>query len=396
MATDPTGITTAKDPSGSGSTLGAQGANFSTASSGDDFIKNLQDTLFQSSGMVSSNGSNIDAAIGGAISSLQSSQASTDTGIRADYASQKAQATQQGNNQMNAELEARRGMATNTGIVANVQAATKQQLDDLDEKMQQAISTGDAATASKISDLQVKALEDKQTTMQQAFTNQLSIAASLNQAKATAIDQQKQNFDEQSAVAQIGLQYGIPVKPGMTLADIVSQAAPQASQEEQAKLALTMAQTQQAQAEAAKALAGAKADVTTQNAGAFASTIQNLVLQGRSQEASAFLSNIMSSEGDGAFNLVNNALSKQVTQQFDPNTMGRYFDSQLQGGKSTSDLSDEITNNPFATDAQKKTALSELVDAQGRFTQSKVRGGGTVMVFGKPVDKNSLLGQIFQ
>lgn len=367
-------------------------------SSGNDFMDQLQGALFSQNNVVSSEGSNIDTAIQGAISGLNAAQQTTDSGLAAGHTADVAAATQQGQNAITAENEARRGMATNTGILANIQSTTNKNIADLDEKYQQAISTGDADTAKQISALQVQALEDKQKNTQQAFTNMLQIASTINQAQQTKDAEDKQNFDEQSSIASIGLQYGIPVTPGMTLGQMVSAAAPKASSEEQAKLGLTLAQTAQAQAEAQKALAGAKAEVTSENAGAFASLIQNLVLQGRTQEASSFLTNIMSQDGNSGYLLVNDEVTKQVAAQFDPNTMGQYLDSQLNAGKDASDLSATITNNPFATGAQKKQALGELVDATNRFSQKQVaqNPNGYTTAFGKQVPKNSLLGQLFQ
>lgn len=371
-ATLPSGANTFTDP----------GAKVTPASSGgnSDFLSSLQDTLFKSAGAVSSNTSNIDAAIQGAIGNLNDAQKTSDQGLAAGHAADITSATLSGKNQMTAELESRRGMATNTGIINNIQDQTNKNIADLDEKYQQAISSGDAATASKVADLQLQALQFKQQATQQAFSNQLQIASTMNQAKQTQDAEQKQSFDEQSAVASIGLQFGIPITPGMSLSDVVSKAAPLASQEQQAKLALTIAQTRQAQAEAAKALAGARIDVTDLNAPSFASTIQNLVAQGRTQEASAFLTNIMSKDGNGAYTKVNDALTEQVKKQYDPNLLGQTFDQALNAGKNAADLYATYAQNPFATSDQQKQAASELIDAQNRFNNKS--GGNQPFVGG--------------
>lgn len=368
----------------SSGTVPNSGSGSSTNPSSDAFISSLQDKLFQSSGVASSQGSNIDNLITGSINDLTAANTSNRQGIEADYTRQKNDASQTGQSNMTSEMEARRGMATNTGIIQNIQDNTNKQLTQLDLAEKSAVTKGDMDTASKIADLRVQQLTFQQQATQTAFQNQLSIYSAINTAKTTADNEQKQSFDEQSSMSSIALQFGIKLQPGDTLQSVVSRAAPIASQAQQADMALKIAQAHQANAEAQKALAGGAFTLDDTTAGAFASTYSNLVQTTggiNSPQAQNFISTITSQAGAKGLQTLQSAIQKQTNAQFDPNTMGQWLDQQFSGGANAADLSSTIANNPFATSDQKKTALNELIDAQNRFNQKSGSGSGAKSIF---------------
>lgn len=378
---DPNTSTTTTPVGGAGTIPPAgQGTN-TPASSSDALLSSIQDRLFKSSGMVSSDTSNMDQLIGSAISGLQQGQTAKDTGINADYQSQKIQAQQTGNQNMTAEMEARRGMATNTGIIQNIQETTTKNLNALDLQQKQAIATGDTETAGKIADLKVQQIQFQQDAQQKAFTNQLNLYSAVQAQKSNDLAAQKQSFDEQSTMSSIALQYGIKLQPGDTLANVVGRAAPMASQAQQADLALKMAQTQEAKANAAKALNGLSTALDPATISSMASTLSNLLNSGNQNsvaQAQAMMQNVLSTSGATGLNKIQAEINTQANKAFDPDTMGKNLDMQFSQFNATSasnaaqfyqQQQTDITNNQFVNDQQKRTALGVALDAYQRWQQ---------------------------
>lgn len=350
-----------------------------TTGGNDAFMSSLQDKLFAGAGVVSSQGSNIDNLITSSINDLNGANQSNKQGIQADFQMQKNNAAQQGQNTMTAEMEARRGMATNTGIVQNIADNTNKQLTQLDLAEKSAITKGDMDTASKVAELRVQQLNFQQQATQKAFENQLSIYSTINTAKQTQLAAQKQSFDEQSSMSSIALQFGIKLNPGDTLADVVGRAAPFASQKQQADLALTLANTRKANAEAAKAAAGQDFNLDSTSASAFASTLSNLVASGKTDQANAFLANILDKQGSKGFNMVQQALTKQTESEFTDENIRQSTRDALGKGQSLGTIIDTVNANPFATSAQKSRAAMVATEiAQGQQGSQQQFAGGLI------------------
>lgn len=394
---------------GSGAGVAATTPQGNVAASGNssDFMNALQDNLMQSAGAVSSNGNNITSGINSAISSLQTANTATNAGLASQNQADVATAQQQGNNNMTAQLEARRGMATNTGIVQNIQLTTNKSINDLEEKYQAAISTGDAATATQISNLQVQALQLKQTTLESAFQNMTAIASTMNTAQTTQLAQQTQNFAEQQAVANVGLQYGIKVTPGMTLAQMVSAAAPKASQSQQAQLGLVYAQTQAANEQAAQAAAGIAQLVTPDNASAMASSYFGSLTSGNTTGAAQLLTNA-ATQGPASQNALQTALGQQTNYIYSgdnnnstpdigsltntfltqiQSTMKGYAPGSPQAAQAYQNISNQIQNmyatqgqnyGKFAVSQQTTAASQALAAAQTQYLNANGLGVTTV------------------
>lgn len=218
------------------------------------FLQTLQEKLLSQSDMISSANTNIESKINEAIAGIKSSAQSSSQAIASQYDRQIGYTNEAQQNQITAARERGVGMSTSDVAYKAMTAEADKNLKDLEMRKNELILQGDAAAASKIADLQVQTLEFKTKAMQQTFTNLLSVGSFGIQAQESQRAQQAQNFLQSSKVAEIGLQYGIPVSPNDTLESIVTKAAPKASEIQKQQMAKLVAETNLANANAAKAL----------------------------------------------------------------------------------------------------------------------------------------------
>lgn len=236
----------------------------------DPFISSLQSSLLKSSSMVSSDNSKIEDTVNSAIQGVKSSGASSNTAINLDYKGQEQQVKDAGLQKLTSTEEATRGYAVNTGLIQNIQKTTNDQLNALDLKRQEAIAAGDATTASNIANLQMQGLQFQQQATQQVFTNLVSAAGVMINAKNSQQAQEQISFTEKNAISDVALKYGLTVKPGDTIDSITSRAAPFASQAQKLQLdqmrsqiAANNASTQKSIADAAANLPISAADIAS-------------------------------------------------------------------------------------------------------------------------------------
>lgn len=234
---------------------GASGA--APTSTTDPFVSALQQKLLNQSDMISSSNSGIDTKINAAIGGLQSASDKTDQASTLNYDQQISDAKGDQSNSVMGFLSAQNGGGgINVVALRTLTKTTDSQINQLEEQKQQAILQNDAATASKISDLQMQALQFQQTAQQQTFSNLLGIGNFGLQAKT-------QQDQEDQATSQIALQYGLTVQPGETLASLSSRATKDMGANSPAALAI---KTAQAQIYASNASAAASISSTNANA----------------------------------------------------------------------------------------------------------------------------------
>lgn len=204
---------------------------------GDAFMTSMVNALQKSAGAISSYDSEIEKGISSAIKSTQQATEANTARVESAFEREKGYSIDTGNTQITTANEARRGFATNTGILKQIYQDTDKNLKDLEMRKQELILQGESAGASQIASLQLKALEMRQEAQQKAYTNLLSLASFGLSAKQEARQAKAQTFQEKSALAAIGLQYGIKVEPGDTIETMATKAAPFASQKQQLELA---------------------------------------------------------------------------------------------------------------------------------------------------------------
>ena len=192
------------------------------------FMTTLQDKLLNQCDLISSQTSNLENSIAAAISKVNESNTASKAAIDSSYNRTIDYTKQNNNNQITAIRE--RGVGVNADTVAYkaMSAEADKQIKDLEQRKQELMLQGDAAAASKISDLILKTTEMKIEGMNKTFNNLLSIGNFGLAQDAAKRQDRAQNFAERQAISAIGLEYGIPVSDTDTIDSIISKAAPYA------------------------------------------------------------------------------------------------------------------------------------------------------------------------
>jgi hypothetical protein len=227
-------------------------AQANTDVSSDSFISNLQKTLAESAGVVSSYDTEIDRGIKTAIESTQKGMQANTRRLESQYSREKTYAAELGTAKSTMENEARRGFATNTGILKQIYADTDKQIKDLDMRKEELILQGNMEAYNRISDLQVKSLEFKQESAQKTYSNLLQMANFGLAARTEKRQDRQQSFAEKQALGALALQYGVKVEPGETIDDVVNKAAPFASDRQRMELAQMQASINESNARISK------------------------------------------------------------------------------------------------------------------------------------------------
>lgn len=189
-----------------------------------------------------------------AMNSVQQAGTATDQGINANFQGQEDAAQQAGQTKLTSQLTTQGGFGQNVAALNQLMDQTKKQVSDLDLQRQQALATGDAATASKIADLQVQSITFQQQAQQQVFSNLLGMGDFAQKQQSNDLAQQSQDFGQQQAISTVALKYGLTVSPNDTLASITTKAMPYASQEEKLQLQQIQSQITANNAQTQKAL----------------------------------------------------------------------------------------------------------------------------------------------
>lgn len=211
----------------------------------DTFTEQLQTKLLGQSDIISSESTKLESKIQEAISGVEKSNQASAAAISSTYAREATQVREAGDQVLTGAREAQRGFAQNTAALDKLAKDTDTQLKDLEQRKQELILQGNSAAASRISDLQTQAIQFRQQAQQQVFSNLLGLAnfAAQRDQQRTQVQQfeRQQAFQENQAMGEIALQYGVAPRPGETLDSLYSRAVTDMGAESPAALAIAQA-----------------------------------------------------------------------------------------------------------------------------------------------------------
>lgn len=139
-------------------------------------LETVQNQLLKTSGMVSSSQTGIQEAIGAAITGQQKAGEATTERIESQFGREIGFQREQLGQQRTGVLESRRGFATNTAALRQLDERTEKSLRDLEDRKQEALLSNDATTAQSIGQLQIQAIQFQMQAEQNAFSNLLGIS----------------------------------------------------------------------------------------------------------------------------------------------------------------------------------------------------------------------------
>lgn len=256
-----------------GGSSSSSSSSSSTTTSADPITAQLMAQLTAQNGIVSSSEKQVQDLLTGAQNTLKQGAADNASAVTTQYNRLEGYQADANRSTMTATLEGQRGFATNTALLTQINEQGQKSINDLEDRKQQLIMSGNADAASKISDLQVQQATMMLQNRQQVFSNLIALAGVNQQGQSIQLQkdsliQNQAQFDKtmQKQMGDTALQYGIQLKPGDTIEDVINRAYPKASAEEQfklddmkASLALKGAQTSLAKAQAGAANAAAAA-----------------------------------------------------------------------------------------------------------------------------------------
>ena len=298
-------------------TGGASGAGSSSASTRNiqssggggnnvpDFMAAIQAQLLGQSGMISSTNSQLESRLNSAIGGIGQARDATGKLIESAYGRERAFQEGQAGLAVQNQLEGRTGFATQMVAFRNLVETTDKNLNDLEQRKQEALLNNDAQAASKMADLQFKALEFQQQAQQQTFSNLLGMANFGLQSAQEQRLAKAQSFSEQKSMSDIALQYGIELQPGDTMDSITSKAMVFAGEEQKLRLAKMQSEIRYTNAQTAKVMAGdgKNAVINDGVVGKLASEWNSLKGQKFSVETNQEMQNILGMFSDNPANL---------------------------------------------------------------------------------------------
>ena len=226
----------------------------------DEFTSILQDRLMESAGAVSSFDTEIESSIGKAIKGVEKSRDASNARVESAYNREIGYTKGLGQRQFTAVQEDQRGYGMQVQALRSLTESTEKDVNDLEQRKQEAILMGDAEAAGKIADLQLKSLEFKQQSQQRVFENLITLGnfglnvRSQNRAdKELGLAERSQSFFERNTIATLASQYGVPVYEGDTIDTISQRIAPIASEKQKLELDSIRADINNANAQASKA-----------------------------------------------------------------------------------------------------------------------------------------------
>lgn len=224
----------------------------------DPFIQQLRSTLTQQGGIISSNDTQLDTKIDEAIKTVSGGAEATTKRIESEFGRERQVLERNVASSETAFVESNRGYAMNNAALKQLKDDNQKSLRDLDQRKQELILSGDAQAASQIAALQVEKIRFENEATQRAFSNLLSLGNfTIQQSSEERLARQSErtlNLQEQQAIANIGLQYGVEVKAGDTIETITRRAAPFASEKQKLDLDKTRAEIRRVNAETSRAI----------------------------------------------------------------------------------------------------------------------------------------------
>ena len=227
----------------------------------DPIISALQKKLMSAADVVSSNASNIETKISEAIKASESSTKSGSEYIKSQFGRELGYNTDKAKNNFQTFSESQSGFATQMVAFRNLVQTTDKEQKDLIQRRDELLMQNDATGAARTSELIMKGLEFKQKAGQDMFSNILAagsfglqisaeqragreFAANFGlQQEKLALDKDIATKNQQAQMASIAAEYGVELKDGDTIADVVTRVAPMASSLKRAELNRILSET---------------------------------------------------------------------------------------------------------------------------------------------------------
>ena len=232
----------------------------------DTFTDAISNRLLNSD-IISSEDTGIEEKFAKAKAGIEKGQEASTSRIESEFGRKIGIAKETGARTITTAQEAQRGFATNTAMMRQLREETERTVKDLEQRKQELLLAGEAASAEKISNIQIQELQFEQTQKQQIFQNLLALGsfgiqqqAGQRAEKAFGLQERGMDFAETQAKSKIALEYGVAVEPGDTLTDIINRVKPFASAKRQKEMDLADAQLANLRAQTQKALSDVKAD----------------------------------------------------------------------------------------------------------------------------------------
>lgn len=268
------------------------GTSTTTSPNSGAMVEQIQQKLLGQSDIISSENTNLENKINEAITTVKTGEKASEGAITSAYDRKITDTLQAGQQQFNAAQNAQRGFAVNTAALKQLDESTDKSVKDLEQRKQELILQGQAAAATTVSDLQVKAIQFRQQAQQQVFTNLLGMASFAQQQQQILTQnsqfERQQGFTEDKAVADITQKYGVAPKTGETFEQFSARAVKEMGANSPAALDIQQAKQQILASQAAIRASDASAAVSRAQAqGAAALSALDLDTLGAAYNAGA-------------------------------------------------------------------------------------------------------------
>ncbi len=141
-----------------GKPLTPPSSNLQTGGDSSDFMKAIQEKLLGQSGVISSTNTQLESRLNNAIKGVNQARDASGKAIESSYNREADFQSGQAGLNIQTQLEGRSGFATQMVAFRNLVETTDKSLKDLEQRKQELLLQNDATAASKVSDLQFKAL----------------------------------------------------------------------------------------------------------------------------------------------------------------------------------------------------------------------------------------------
>ncbi len=236
----------------------------------DPMLETIRENLMGKANLISSSDSGLEDAINNAVASSKQSRTASESRIRTDYKSDKDYMLGQAESGLTDFSESRNGFGTQLASLRNLVETTDKNLRDLDQRREDALMANDAASANRISELQLKAIEFKEQKMQQGYDNMFKLANFDLQVNAQKTSAEQFQFElglkrddavfrreqltsqEEQTMAALAVEFGEELLPTDDLQSLTKRIAPKADAKRKKELELLNAQISSANSKADK------------------------------------------------------------------------------------------------------------------------------------------------
>lgn len=206
-----------------------------------------------SSGIVSSATPTLEASILAAQKGVKESNEFSNQAIESSYGRERGYMEEQGSSNIQTQLESRSGFATQMVAFRSLVQTTDKNLNDLKQRKDELIMQNNSAAAAKVADLEFKAIEFRDKAQQQVFSNLLGMANFGMQVKQEERMSKQLDFAQATEMNKIKLEYGVG---GKNIEEVMRNAMPFASKQQQADLAIKLSIIRKNNADASSAIKG--------------------------------------------------------------------------------------------------------------------------------------------